>query len=542
MDKLNESSNSTYSFFFKNLSVTGFCEENALFMTVKELFDNSIDALSSVKGKGKEVQILIREYKKELSLYEIVCRDNGEGAEIKDLEKFSEIFLTSKGERKTGGKFGIGLKTILLYSFKTAYGFLHLKVRVEENKIWDFMLLIDKDLSHTFVQNFKEYVDEEWKWSIEISVILKMNSTCSVYDRRISFYMKLILLWKKDITVKCSCDGVQEFTHTCGEEHHTDDEHESLDSFVANCTNVVFRKRNLNSHNFDTNMFVNVRKSGKVDVNGTGVHMGFLFLIRYVNSMPLWGNNAADCSITKSFKSFLKLYGPQFGMELFNVENLEETYPDELISLECFKDLKEISHTFRVKKSEKSTWDIILLGIDVRGSDISFASLSKTCINEGKSLSSLISKCALGLFNSVKVDFPEEFESLADYQLRQALDIYGVHLASSLSKIILKGRNEFKNKVFFLLNEKRKEINGGNLEKDSGGVATLGSSSEKELMEELYYHIREKVLSDEKGHEQANVTMREYSSGESNVSGDEDDEDDGDDEVNARDGDGMWRG
>ncbi|KJP87950.1 hypothetical protein AK88_02384 [Plasmodium fragile] len=528
MDKLNERSNSTYSFFFKNLSVTGFSEDNALFMTVKELFDNSIDALCSVKGKGKEVQILIREYKKELSLYEIVCRDNGEGAEIKDLEKFSEIFLTSKDESKTGGKFGIGLKTILLYSFKTAYGFLHLKVRVEEKKIWDFMLLIDKDLSHTFVQNFKEYVDEEWKWSIEISVILKMNSTCSVYDRRISFYMMLILLWKKDINVQCSCDGVQEFTHTCEEQHHTDDEHQLLDSFVPNCTNMIFRKRNLTSHNFNTNMYINVRKSGKVDVNGTGIHMGFVFLIRYVNSMPLWGNNAADCSITKSFMSFLKLYGPQFGMELFNVENLEEIYPDELISLECFKDLKEISHTFRVKKSEKSTWDIILLGIDVRGSDISFASLSKTFINEGKSLSSLISKCALGLFSSVKADFPDEFESLSDYQLRQALDIYGVQLASSLSKIILKGRNEFKNKVFFLLNEKKKEING-DISEDSGETATLGRSSEKELMEELYYYIREKVLSEEKGHEQANITVKDYSSGESNVSDYEDDARDGDD-------------
>ncbi|CAA9988886.1 DNA topoisomerase 6 subunit B, putative [Plasmodium knowlesi strain H] len=524
MDKLNESSNSTYSFFFKNLSVTGFCEENALFMTVKELFDNSIDALSSVKGKGKEVQIIIREYKKELSLYEIVCRDNGEGAEIKDLEKFSEIFLTSKDESKTSGKFGIGLKTILLYSYKTAYGFLHLKVRVEENKIWDFMLLIDKDLSHTFVQNFKEYVNEEWKWSIEISVILKMNNTCNVYDRRISFYMMLILLWKKDINIKCSCDGVEEFTHTCDEQEPTDDEHELLDSFVANCTNMIFKKRNLNSHNFNINMYVNVRKSGKANVNETGIlHMGFVFLIRYVNSMPLWGNNAADCSITKSFKSFLKLYGPQFGMDLFNVENLEEIYPDELISLECFNDLKEISHTFRVKKSEKSTWDIILLGIDVQGNDISFANLSKTCINEGKSLSSLISKCALGLFNSVKVDFPEEFESLSDYQLRQALDIYGVQLASSLSKIILKGREEFKNKVFFLLNEKRKEINGGTSEKDRGSIATLGTSSEKELMDELYYHIREKVLSDEKGHEQANATMKDYSSAESNVSDYEDD-------------------
>ncbi|GAW81602.1 hypothetical protein, conserved [Plasmodium gonderi] len=533
MDNLSESNNSTYSFFYKNLSVTGFYEENALFMTVKELFDNSIDALSGVKGKGKEVQISIREHDRNLSLYEIICRDNGEGTEIKDLEKFSEMFLTSKDNSKTSGKFGIGLKTILLYSFKTAYGFLHLKVRVEENKIWDFMLVIDKDLSHTFVQNFKEYMDKEWTWSIEISVILKINNACNIYDKRISFYMKLTLLWKKDINIKCCYDNVEEFTHTCEEHHSNDDEHFLLDSLVDNCTSMIFRKNHLTSYNFNVNTYINVRKSGKFDENGMRINTGHIYLIRYVNSMPLLGNTATDCSITKSFANFLKLYGPQFGMELFTVGNLEEIYSEEPINLECFKDLNEIGHMFRVKKSEKSTWNIIVLGIDVRGSDISFANLTKTCINEGKALSSLISKCTLGLFNSIKMQLPDEFESLSDYQLRQALDIYGVQLASSLSKIILKGRDEFKNKVLFLLNEKRKDSNNRNSEIDKEGSTILNNSSEKELMDELYYHIREKVLSDEKGYNNVNVNVSSYSSGESNVSSYEDG--DRDDEENYED-------
>ncbi|SCO92955.1 DNA topoisomerase VI, b subunit, putative [Plasmodium malariae] len=555
-NKLIENSKSTYSFFFKNLSVTGFYEENALFMTVKELFDNSIDALCSSKvhenkedKKGekrvvqevekkvdKKVEILIREYNKNLSFYEITCRDNGEGTEIKDLEKFSEMFLTSKDKCKTSGKFGIGLKTILLYSFKTAYGFLHIKAKVIKNKIWDFMLVIDKDLNHTFVQNFKEYVDEEWKWSIEISVILKIDSKY-IYDKRIPIYINLTLLWKRDIIVKCCYDNDKEFIYAC-EYFSNDDKNLLLNSLIGHCEGIIFRKTHLSSYNLSINVYINVGKSDNVFTNIPNSNTGFIFLIRYVNSMPLFGNNAADCSITNDCKNFLKLYGPQFGMELFNIENLNELCPYELSNLECLEDLKHIAHAFYVKRSEKSTWNTIILGIDVRGSDISFANLNKSCIKEGEYLSNLLKKCTLNLFNSVKTELPQEFESLSDYQLRQALDIYGVQLASSLSKIILKGREEFKNKIFFLLNEKKKE-NPDISEKEK--TRSSNSINEDGLFERFYHHIKEKILSNER--ENDLVNMESASSVRSNKSAceqnaqEENDADDNDDGYGNDDGD-----
>ncbi|SBT36862.1 hypothetical protein POVWA2_033930 [Plasmodium ovale wallikeri] len=453
MGELQQSSNSTYSFFFKNLSVTGFYEENALFMTVKELFDNSIDAVCSKKGnekKEKRIEILIKEYNKNSSLYEIMCRDNGEGAEIKDLEKFSEMFLTSKENCRTTGKFGIGLKTILLYSFKTAYGFLHIKVKVEKKKIWDFMLVIDKDLNHTFVQNFKEYVDENWNWSTEISVILKIHSTY-IYDKRIYFYIKLALLWKKDIHVKCYYDDHEELVYS-PEEHLQDHENALLNEVVENSTNIFFRKNHLSSYNFHLNIYVNVRKSDKIIAN---VH----------NS---------------------------------NVENLDEACLEDFSTMESFNDLKNIAHMFYVKKSEKSTWNIIIL--------------------EGEYLSNLIKKCLTNLFYGIKMEYPQEFESFGDYQLRQALDIYGVQLASSLSKIILQGREEFKNKVFFLLNEKKKEYSD---KPEMEKVSNFRDLNENSLTAELYHHIKEKILCNEKGSESINV--KGYSSGRSNVSEYEDD-------------------
>ncbi|ETW29346.1 hypothetical protein PFFCH_03229 [Plasmodium falciparum FCH/4] len=346
--------------------------------------------------------VIIIEYDKSLSYYKITCRDNGKGSKIKDLEKFSEIFLTSKDNCSTSGKFGIGLKTILLYSLKTAYGFLHIKVKVEENKIWDFMLVMDKNLNHTFIQNFKEYIDTNWNWSVEISLILKINNKF-IHDQRIYTYIKLVLLWKRDINIKCIIDNMDEFIYTY-EEHANEYEFTLLHSILNyNCKNITFQKEALASFNFKVCIYINVLFSNNFITNPSVAH---IFLIRYVNSMPLFGNTGNDCSI------------------------------------------------------------------------------------EGEYLSNIIKKCLLNLFTRVKEEYPDEFESISDYHIRQALDIYGVQLASSLSKIILNGRDEFKNKILFLLNEKKKKDQTSVVTCEENNVDKKNQIKENELTDEIYHHIR----------------------------------------------------
>ncbi|SOV18281.1 DNA topoisomerase VI, b subunit, putative [Plasmodium gaboni] len=534
MQTLNDKNNSTYSFFFKNLSVTGFYEENALFMTVKELFDNSVDALynkdkddnvdtekdldeKKIKIKNKNIEIIVEEYDKSLSYYKIICRDNGKGSKIKDLEKFSEIFLTSKDKCSTSGKFGIGLKSILLYSFKTAYGFLHIKVKVEENKIWDFMLVMDKNLNHTFIQNFKEYIDTNWNWSVEISLILKINNKF-INDQRIYTYIKLVLLWKRDINIKCIINKMNEFKYIY-EEHNNEDEFILLHSILNyDCKNITFQKEILASFNFKVCIYINVISSNHFITNPT---IGHIFLIRYVNSMPLFGNSGNDCSIVKDFKNFLRLYGPQYGMDLLTLDNINQVELNDTNDSEHMNYLKNAFQTFYVKKSEFCKWNVIIVGIDIRGCDISYANLNKNCIKEGEYLSNIIKKCLSNLFNKVKEEYPDEFESISDYHIRQALDIYGVQLASSLSKIILNGRDEFKNKIFFLLNEKKKKDHASIVTVAQNNVDNTNQINENELTDEIYHHIREKVISDEKAYE--HVEMKNNSSDISNES-DEDDE------------------
>lgn len=560
MDAFESSTNSTFSFFYKNLTVAGFYEENALFMTVKELFDNSIDALSNLKIEEKKVEIVVKEHNRDLSFYEIICRDNGEGIKIKDLENFGEMFLTSKENCKTTGKFGIGLKTILLYSFKSAYGFLHIKIRIAKNKIWDFALVMDKSLNHTFVENFQEYVDEKWNWTVEISVILKINDKY-ISAKKIFFYIKLTLLWKRDVNVKCTCVSDQ-FEYCCNREdsnisnnlskdasliqkdgeihlgkrsrdtiYYEKNKGENITSYKNNGeyifdllfdhgTSLLVKKEHLSSFNFNLNVIINVRRSNKIACNVLNMCIGVVFLIRYANSMPLMGANT-ECSLRNDFKNFLRLHGPQFGMELFSLtENTNVDVLEELINLESFKDMKEICDIFYIKKSDKSTWDIIITGVDVSGSDISFANLNKNCIKEGEYLSNLTHKCLMDIFTSTKKELPQEFESLADYQLRQALNIYGTQLATSLSKIILKGREEFQNKVFYLLNESKKKQNTEKSENDKMNNLnlTVEKKSEKDLTADLYIHIKKKILSMNSDKKNVNVSKKIESSGASSAS------------------------
>lgn len=554
------SSNSSFSFFYKNLTVTGFYEENALFMTVKELFDNSVDALSNLKtGEEKKIEILIKEHNKDLSFYEIVCRDNGEGIKIKDLENFGEMFLTSKEKCKTTGKFGIGLKTILLYSFKTAYGFLHIKIKIEKDKIWDFILVMDKSLSHTFVQNFQEYRDEKWNWTVEISVILKINDKY-IYDKRILLYIKLTLLWKSFINVKYACIS-ENFEYICnnkdyksladstnkgvnlmkidkdaqlgkryrGAPYKKNDKREEKNAINRDNIEYIFellidhgvsllvKQEYLSSFNFNLSVITNVRKSNKITSNVLNMCLGVIFLIRYANAMPLIGTNA-DCSLRNYFKNFLKLHGPQFGIEPFSMtENVNEDILEEFINLDSFKDIKQICDIFYVKKSDKSTWNVIFIGVDVNGSDISFGNLNKNSIKEGEYLSNLTYKCLLNIFNKMKKELPQEFESVSDYRLRQALNIYGTQLATSLSKIILKGREEFQNKVFYLLNEKKKqsiEKSGKNkTDNFNTPVERINEeTNEKQLIEVLYHHIKEKILALNNDKVNENVNKKNESS------------------------------
>ncbi len=106
-------------FFFRNIELTGFKNPaRAIFQTVKEMLDNSLDA-AETHGILPKIMIQIENVKE--NIYRITVDDNGIGVpQDKIPYAFGRVLYSSKYvERQTRGTYGLGVKAAVLYAQKT---------------------------------------------------------------------------------------------------------------------------------------------------------------------------------------------------------------------------------------------------------------------------------------------------------------------------------------------------------------------------------------------------------------------------------------
>lgn len=108
-------------FFWRNRHLLGFSEERALYQTVREMAENSLDACEGASIRPK-IKITIEEVKEEskegLKVYQVTCQDNGPGLP-KDVipQAFGSMMFGSKYRlMQNRGQFGIGVKGAVLYA------------------------------------------------------------------------------------------------------------------------------------------------------------------------------------------------------------------------------------------------------------------------------------------------------------------------------------------------------------------------------------------------------------------------------------------
>ncbi len=111
---------SVAEFFDKNKQMLGFdSPQKALFMTVKEAVDNSLDACTDA-GILPKIEILVKPLEKEKFLIEV--KDNGPGIpRIEVGNSLGKILYGSRfhSERQTRGQQGIGITAAILYAQRT---------------------------------------------------------------------------------------------------------------------------------------------------------------------------------------------------------------------------------------------------------------------------------------------------------------------------------------------------------------------------------------------------------------------------------------
>jgi DNA topoisomerase-6 subunit B len=161
-------------FFDKNKQMLGFdSPQKALFMTVKEAVDNSLDACAD-KAILPEITVRITELGREK--YRVEVEDNGPGIPRKEVENsFGKMLYGSRffQERQTRGQQGLGISAAILYAQKTTGFPTEIVTKVEgELTAFHFVLDIDirKNAPHTI-----SVTPEIWeaKHGLKIAITLK---------------------------------------------------------------------------------------------------------------------------------------------------------------------------------------------------------------------------------------------------------------------------------------------------------------------------------------------------------------------------------
>ncbi len=161
-------------FFDKNKQMLGFdSPQKALFMTVKEAVDNSLDACADA-GILPEISVKIEEAGKEKFRVEIM--DNGPGIVRSEVaNSFGKMLYGSRffKERQTRGQQGLGISAAILYAQKTTGFPTEIITKVEKDMTaFHFVLDIDikKNSPHTI-----SITPEIWdvKSGLKITLVLK---------------------------------------------------------------------------------------------------------------------------------------------------------------------------------------------------------------------------------------------------------------------------------------------------------------------------------------------------------------------------------
>jgi DNA topoisomerase-6 subunit B len=161
-------------FFDKNKQMLGFdSPQKALFMTVKEGVDNSLDACADA-GILPDITVKIEEQGKEKFKVEIT--DNGPGIKRAEVaNSFGKMLYGSRffKERQTRGQQGLGISAAILYAQKTT-GFPTEIVTKVENELTAFHFVLDIDIKKNSPHTLS-ITPEIWdvKSGLKITLILK---------------------------------------------------------------------------------------------------------------------------------------------------------------------------------------------------------------------------------------------------------------------------------------------------------------------------------------------------------------------------------
>ncbi|MCW4017484.1 MAG: DNA topoisomerase VI subunit B [Candidatus Bathyarchaeota archaeon] len=164
---------SSSDFFYRNRDIAGFSNPSrAIFVAIREIVENSLDAAESLKIPP---DIFVRlsfesQATKETQVYKLRVEDNGCGIPPRFIPSaFGQILYGSKYKLKqTRGTFGLGGKMSLLYGQITTHQAASVTSSTgETNKIYSFKLMIDIQRNRPIILDRKVMINKDnWRGTI----------------------------------------------------------------------------------------------------------------------------------------------------------------------------------------------------------------------------------------------------------------------------------------------------------------------------------------------------------------------------------------
>ena len=189
-------------FFYRNRQMAGFSNSaQALFSTIRELVENSLDACEDAR-RLPEIDIIINST--DTDVVEVYVADNGTGVPVDHVpDAFGRVLYGSKySSRQKRGTFGLGATMAILYGQITTNSPVVVETQQDQSVGNRFSLLIDVEHNRPIVESVTSFD----RGGPGTTVMLRMRGTLKRAQDKILEYLRLSTLATPYCTLNITID------------------------------------------------------------------------------------------------------------------------------------------------------------------------------------------------------------------------------------------------------------------------------------------------------------------------------------------------
>ena len=441
--------NSSVNFLRNNFQLFGFGgSKQALFQTIKELIDNSIDAIRKCVSSPGNIRI---EIEKDF----VRVTDNGIG--FTDPQMLLSVFRSTAIDSGvlTAGRYGIGLSALFLYSYSVCNKPIRIITKTNEDEtcyIGDYV--VDAESGNPFiVQSIAtnapltltsgSSITIPINWNAQdgplVEELLLINMLLTVYITRLQLLPQSVSLIHLVINVnELQVDRLFETDYTETIQQKFEDC--SKYGYPSGATLCVEEITDESLHDVCvqvTAILIESREEDDDDDNGVDVseeHYMNVKLIRYVNGIPLLDcsdtNEYKECGITKALIS--ELNWKEYGKKVTELNPVVTHFSKIHFKLSTIYDPYQYNSS--TSNCDRALEFIFLVNVSSRSS--LYTSLRKAAIVNQPRLTRCIADAGRIVMDAIKHRYSTAFMNAKEWRVSQLKTRYIPSLSRSIARSI----------------------------------------------------------------------------------------------------------